>query len=100
LLLTTVFVALAFFKQLGKIAGGIFVFVFAIYVASIGFAIYRGLLDAPEGSDDESGYGSSDDEADEESILINLCIQRPPLSTDDRASHRSQSLVRRVLSTA
>ncbi len=88
LLLTTVFVALAFFKQLGKIAGGIFVFVFAIYVASIGFAIYRGLLDAPEGSDDESGYGSSDDEADEESNTHQpLHSEASPLLTDDRASH-------------
>lgn len=69
LLLTTAFVALAFFKQLGRIAGGIFVFVFSLYVASIGFAIYKGVLDAPEASDDESGYESSDPVTDEESSI-------------------------------
>lgn len=67
LLLTTVFVALAFFKQLGKTAGAIFIFVFVIYVTSIAFAIYRGILDAPEGSDDGSSSESSDPDTDDES---------------------------------
>ena len=79
LLLTTVFVALASFKQLGRVAGGIFIFVFAIYISSIAFAIYRGVLDAPEGSDDESGYDSSDSETDDESST------RPPHPTESSA---------------
>ncbi|KAI9875041.1 MAG: hypothetical protein M1830_008991 [Pleopsidium flavum] len=86
LLLTSVFVALAFFKQLGKITGGIFVSVFAIYVASIGFAIYRGVLDAPEGSDDESGNESSDEETDEESTIHQpLHSEASPLLSNGQA---------------
>jgi len=67
LLLTTVVVALAFFGQLGRVAGGVFVGVFALYVVSVGVAIYKGVLDAPEGSDDESSGGeTSDVDTDEE----------------------------------
>ncbi len=69
LLLTTVFVALAYFKQIGRIVGALLIALFALYIISIALAIYRGVVDAPEGSDsDESDSGTSDDDSDEESI--------------------------------
>lgn len=71
LLLTTVVVALAFFGRLGRVAGGVFVGVFALYVVSVGVAIYKGVLDAPEGSDDESSDDErSDPGSDEEEASL------------------------------
>ncbi|KAJ9195962.1 hypothetical protein DTO164E3_6500 [Paecilomyces variotii] len=40
---TTLFVALAFFHQLNRVTGGILIGVFALYIMSIGYAIYRGI---------------------------------------------------------
>ena len=55
---TTLFVVLAYFQQLNQVTGGVFVAVFAIYIISIGYAIYTGVTAPPQlsdsGSDDES----------------------------------------------
>jgi Ca2+/Na+ antiporter len=51
--LTTVFAALALFGHLDRVIGGALVIVFVAYLFSIGYAIYRGVLDAPEDPDDE-----------------------------------------------
>src|SRR6202035_2656662 len=51
--LTTAFTALALFGTLGRVSGGIFIAVFVLYLFSIGYAIYRGVLDAPDESDDD-----------------------------------------------
>ncbi|KAJ9322867.1 hypothetical protein DTO027B5_2909 [Paecilomyces variotii] len=40
---TTLFVALAFLHQLNRVTGGILIGVFALYIMSIGYAIYRGI---------------------------------------------------------
>jgi Ca2+/Na+ antiporter len=52
--ITTVFTALALFGTLGRAIGGIFIAVFVLYLFSIGYAIYRGVLSAPDGSEDDS----------------------------------------------
>lgn len=46
----------------GHLVGAVLVVVFAVYVAAVAWAIYRGVLDAPEDSDEESD-GSSASEA-------------------------------------
>ncbi|KAE8391255.1 hypothetical protein BDV23DRAFT_182769 [Aspergillus alliaceus] len=51
---TTLFVVLAFFNLLNKVTGGILVAVFALYIISIGYAIYKGITDPPQMSDSDS----------------------------------------------
>ena len=61
-LVTTNFTLVALTKTLGRLAGGIFIGAFAIYLVSIGYAIYKGVLNAPEDSenDDSDDDGSSE----------------------------------------
>ncbi|OJJ96450.1 hypothetical protein ASPACDRAFT_125046 [Aspergillus aculeatus ATCC 16872] len=68
LVVTTLFVLLAFFNQLNPTVGGVLIAVFGLYLGSIIYAIYRGVASAPElsDSDDSSESGvSSHSEADE-----------------------------------
>ncbi|KAJ9292717.1 hypothetical protein DTO271G3_8531 [Paecilomyces variotii] len=51
---TTLFVALAFFHQLNRVTGGILIGVFALYIMSIGYAIYRGITKPIPLSDSDS----------------------------------------------
>lgn len=60
-IVTTLFVILAYFHLLNKVTGGILIAIFAIYIISIGVAIYRGVAEAPVLSDSDS---ESDDESD------------------------------------
>ena len=60
-LVTTNFTVVALTKTLGRVAGGIFIGAFATYLVSIGYAIYKGVLNAPESSEnDDSDDGSSE----------------------------------------
>ena len=61
LLVTTVVECLMLFGAPNKIVGGLLVALFAIYVSSIAVVIYRGILAAPEDSDE------SDDDSQDES---------------------------------
>ncbi|OJJ71704.1 hypothetical protein ASPBRDRAFT_43084 [Aspergillus brasiliensis CBS 101740] len=61
LFVTTLFVALAYFHQLNRISGGILIAIFVLYLASIGYAIYRGITEAPQLSDSESDSDSDDE---------------------------------------
>lgn len=61
-LVTTLFALLAYFHLLNKISGAILIAVFAIYIISIGVAIYRGIAEAPALSDSESDDDSDSDE--------------------------------------
>jgi Ca2+/Na+ antiporter len=61
-LVTTSFTAVALTKNMGRIAGGVFIGAFAIYLVSIGYVIYKGVLDAPEGSESDN----SDDDGSSE----------------------------------
>lgn len=64
-LLTTVFVTLTYFRLLGRWLSAVIIRVFTIYVASIAYAIYKGVVQVPEDSDDDSdGSDSDDDEVD------------------------------------
>lgn len=59
LFITTLFVVLAFFNQLNKVTGSLLIAAFAIYILSIGYAIYKGITEAPQLSDSDSD-GDSD----------------------------------------
>ncbi|KAJ5515291.1 hypothetical protein N7527_006851 [Penicillium freii] len=58
--ITTLFIILAYFHQLNRVTGGLLIALFALYIISIGFAIYRGISEPPQLSDSES---DSDDES-------------------------------------
>lgn len=59
--LTTIFAALALFGHLNRAVGGTLIALFVLYLFSIGYAIYRGVLDAPDDPDE-------DDEDDEDPL--------------------------------
>ncbi|KAI8304487.1 Sodium/calcium exchanger MaX1 [Colletotrichum sp. SAR11_59] len=83
---TTVIAPITFFprEELWKVTGIILIVAFAIYIISVGWAISRGSLTAPEGSDSES-ESSSDDEHDTEA---------PPTSSRRRSNGEQQPLLR------
>jgi Ca2+/Na+ antiporter len=49
----TVFTALALFRILDRAIGGSLITLFVVYLLSIGYAIYRGVHDAPDHPDDD-----------------------------------------------
>lgn len=61
LFITTLFVVLAFFNQLNKVTGGLLIAGFAVYILSIGYAIYKGVTEAPQLSDSDSDSDTDDD---------------------------------------
>jgi Ca2+/Na+ antiporter len=77
-LVTTLFVILAYFQQLNRITGGLLIALFGLYIISIGYAIYRGISELPQLSDSES-----DDES------TNVCAEQTP---GQRASEASPLL--------
>jgi Ca2+/Na+ antiporter len=58
---TTVVCALGLFRLLGKVAGGILIASFVVYIGLVCWSIYRGVLAAPEDSDSDA-----DSDADSE----------------------------------
>ena len=69
LALTSAFVVFfVLFRWLGRIAGGILVAAFVVYVISIAYCIYKGMVSPPEDDDDDSDSDSdsSDDDDDDE----------------------------------
>ena len=70
LLFTVIFVlVLAFFKSIGRAAGGMLVALFVAYAVSIGYYIYKGVMAAPEDDDDDSDDDDDeDDDSDTESV--------------------------------
>ncbi|CAG7563208.1 unnamed protein product [Fusarium equiseti] len=82
LLVVTTFVApIIYFPQriIWLVCGSVLIALFAIYLISIGWAISRGSLTAPEGSDDES----SDDESDTSSIESTPSVRSPLLQRNE-----------------
>lgn len=62
---TSAFVVfLAFSTSLGRIGGGILVATFVVYVISIAYCIYKGMVAAPEDDDDDSDDSDSDSDSD------------------------------------
>jgi Ca2+/Na+ antiporter len=89
-LVTTSFTAVALTKNMGRVAGGIFIGAFAIYLVSIAYVIYKGVLDAPEGSDtDESDDDSSIDGRDTEAQHDQPPAEISPLLPNDAGGERS-----------
>lgn len=99
-LVTTLFVLLAYFHLLNEVTGGILIAIFAIYIISIGIAIYRGVTEAPALSDSGSDDGSdSDDEPTtsqraqspdlETSPLLGDTTEQSPAPVFNRKMHTS-----------
>lgn len=61
LFVTTLFVVLAFFDQLNEATGWLLIAGFVIYMLSIGYAIYKGVTEAPQLSDSDRDSDSDDD---------------------------------------
>ena len=71
-LITTSFTVIGLTKSMGWLAGSIFIGVFVLYLVSVAYAIYRGVLDRPEDSDD------SDDDMSSESHDTEALNGHPP----------------------
>lgn len=86
-LVTTLFVLLAYFHLLNKATGGILIAIFAIYMISVGIAIFRGVAEAPALSDSESDDESDSD--DEPTRSRSPDLETSPLLRDANASQQS-----------
>lgn len=58
---SSAFTIVAATRSLGRVVGVICIAVFAVYLISIGYVIYKGFLSAPEDSDSDSDSDSDDD---------------------------------------
>ncbi|KAL4918170.1 Sodium/calcium exchanger protein-domain-containing protein [Aspergillus aurantiobrunneus] len=61
LAVTTLFVAVAYFRLLNRVTGGILIGVFALYVITIGYAIYTGVTEPSQLSNSETDSDSDDE---------------------------------------
>lgn len=100
---TTLFVVLAFFNQLNRIVGGALIAIFTLYIVSIFYAIYKGVVSAPELSDSDSD--TDDDDSDDSAVIDHTPIsETSPLienehapSPTDTGNRRNRSLTYHVL---
>lgn len=88
-LVTTIFTAVALTKNLGRTVGGIFIAAFAVYLVSIGYSIYRGVLDAPEDSDsdDDRSVDGNDEEAPRDHIAEETSPLLPNETSREHLAH-------------
>jgi Ca2+/H+ antiporter len=85
-------------KTMGRVAGGIFIGAFAVYLVSIGYVIYKGVLNAPEGSDsDDSDDDRSSEGHDTEAQHDHPAAERSPLLPNDASGGRPAHGQKRVL---
>ena len=70
-----------------EVLGGVFIGVFAVYIATISWTIIKGLLVAPEGSDDDS---ESDDSSSEEDTERNAPNDQVPDTLTSQQLRRRQ----------
>ncbi|KAJ5487626.1 hypothetical protein N7530_001926, partial [Penicillium desertorum] len=89
-LVATLFVALAFFNQLNQIVGGVLIAIFALYVVSLIYAIYKGVASPSELSDSDSNgeYSNSDDG---EYVNHATISENPPLIENEHTPQRKQT---------
>ena len=94
---TTLFVALTLLNFLNQIVGGVLIAIFAVYIASVICAIYKGVASPPELSDSDSNGESSS--GDGEAIIHAPVSETSPLienehapSSTDNRSGRNRSL--------
>ncbi|KAF4440343.1 hypothetical protein F53441_12291 [Fusarium austroafricanum] len=78
LIITTLIAPVIYFSHriIWLVCGSILIALFAIYLISIGWAISRGSLTAPEGSDDDSSDDESSDESEASSTESTRLISR------------------------
>ena len=89
-LITTVFTVVALTTGLGKVVGGLFIAAFAVYLVSIGYGIYRGVLDAPERLDSDSDSDDDDEGGDgSDSEAQRLPAETSPLLANGAQGNRS-----------
>lgn len=79
LVLTTLVVPVVYFphRLVWIVCGGVLIVAFIVYFASIGVAIIKGALIAPEGSDSDSDSESDEDEDAEREALLSNGTSRP-----------------------
>jgi Ca2+/Na+ antiporter len=71
--ITTIFTAfLAFYRPVKDVAGPVLLGAFVVYVGSIAYGIYRGVMSPPEDSDSDSSDSDSDSDSDSESDASTL----------------------------
>jgi len=89
-LITTVFTVVALTTGLGKVVGGLFIAAFAVYLVSIGYGIYNGVLDALEDSDssesDDDG-GSDGIGSEAQHLPAEISPLLPNGASGDRPAH-------------
>ncbi|KAK1574604.1 uncharacterized protein LY79DRAFT_593170 [Colletotrichum navitas] len=92
---TTAVIPVIYFPRQGlsRVAGIVLIVAFAVYILSVGWAISRGALAAPEGSDSD-GDSSSDDESDAEPASRRRPSreQQPLLSSSENFARRRRGL--------
>lgn len=99
---TTVFVALAFFNLLNQVVGGVLIAIFCLYMISIIYAIYRGVAEPPELSDIVSNGESSDSDDGEPANHVAVSETSPLIEREHAQSlggmegRRSKSLAYHV----
>lgn len=98
LALTSAFVLfLTFFRGLGRIGGGLLVTTFILYMVSIAYCIYKGVVAAPEDDDDDddsdSDSDSDSDNDDEDDKYSHARSSTSTLRDEEAALHEVVGLV-------
>jgi Ca2+/Na+ antiporter len=94
LLVTSSFTLVALTTGLGRVAGGLFIAAFAVYLVSIGYGIYRGVLDAPERLDSDRDSDSDDDgsthgsDAEAQHLPAETSLLLPNRASGARSAHK------------
>ena len=97
-LVTSNFTVVALTKNLGRLAGGIFVGVFGLYLVSVGYVVYKGILSAPEASDsDDSDDGGSSEGNGAEVLHDHPPAEITPLLLNNASREHSAHGWRRTL---
>ncbi|EEA26143.1 hypothetical protein TMatcc_005606 [Talaromyces marneffei ATCC 18224] len=93
-LITTIAVGIVYFDVLNPVTGGLLIAVFAVYLASIAYAIYRGVTipvsdsdsESDDDSDSDSGIGDDNAVATETSALLHSANpSSPPVKRQRRS---------------
>jgi Ca2+/Na+ antiporter len=82
-LVTTVFTVIALTDHLSRMAGIVFLVIFAVHLASIGYGIYKDVLAAPEDDEDEDSDSESGAYEEEEGPSSHRMETAPFLPSSD-----------------
>lgn len=93
---TTLFVLLAFFSQLNQTVGGVLIAIFAFYIVSIIYTIYKGVALPSELSDsDNDGESSDHDDGDDGEFNHASISETSPLIENEHAPSLTDKGTRR-----